>query len=464
MYSSEITDVYARILATYFVQLIMGLVVVGIFYYFSYTYNRKFLRTWAWSWLAFAFHMAGLFLTTQLLLKGAGSRISYTLLAQMGAFLHVLFLLAGTYEYINKRIIPIRKYAIFISVTVALAILSVVIWHADPAAYNYRYALRLGLRTFLAASGFLVTALIVWTNKAFARSFGQKMLAVVFVLYSFDQFFYLSIILLNLVGPGPEIPSFFGIIDLLLISLIGLAMILWLLEDEREKLKIANKELDSFLYSTSHDLRAPLASILGIANLSKYDVTDEKAKNMLSMIEERAKKMDLVISDILNLAKSKKSELKIENIDFGKVLKEMLNDVKFSKGPSNIRLIYHESKLHWFYSDYNQLKIILGNLLSNAIKYHNTGQDDPYIKVDFTKDDKRCLISVEDNGQGIPKESQSRIFEMFYRASLSQDGTGLGLYITREAVTKLGGEISFISEEGKGTRFIVLLPLMKVYS
>jgi signal transduction histidine kinase len=464
MFNAEITDVYSRILAIYMVQAVMGLVVGIIFYYFSYAYHRKFLRTWAWSWIAFAFYMMGMFLTTQHLASFGTGRLSFTLLAQIGSLLQVLFLIAGTLGFISKRVIPGKTLLIWLIVTVFLAFLSVLLWHSDPSANNIRYTLRVGLRTFLSAAGFLITSLIVWINPLFTRSFGQKMLAIVFLLFSLDQFFYLSIIIINVFGPGAEIPSFFGVIDMLLIALISIGMILWLLEDEREKLKIANKELDSFLYSTSHDLRAPLASILGIANLSKYDVEDEKAKGLLTMIEERAKKMDLVISDILSLAKSKKSELKIEIIDFGKLLNEMLNDVKFSKGPANIRLIYHASKLHWFYSDYNQLKIILGNLLSNAVKYHNTNQEDAYIKVDFSKDDKRCLISVEDNGQGIPRESQSRIFEMFYRASLSVDGTGLGLYITREAVTKLGGEISFISEEGKGTRFIVLLPLVKVHS
>lgn len=185
-------------------------------------------------------------------------------------------------------------------------------------------------------------------------------------------------------------------------------MIMWLLEDEREKLRIANNELDSFLYSASHDLRSPLASILGITNISKYEVREEGAKKLFAMIEERAKKLDLVIADILNLARSKKKDLKTEKIDFNKLLQDIASDIKFSRGAQKIRLEYDESIINSFYSDSTQLKIILGNLLSNAVKYHNIEQPDPYIKVSFKKEEKRLLL-------------QFRIMEPAFRKAVNQE-------------------------------------------
>lgn len=449
---------YARMLTTYLVQLIMGLVVCGIFYYFSRTYNRTFLRTWAWSWLAFALYMLGSFMVLQKIEYGIITRLFSTWLTQVGALLQITFLLSGTYELTKSKTIRLKTHAITVLIAVLIATITVLLYHSDPTAFNLRYVFRFGIRLGVAGVGFFIASLVVWINPTFTRGFGQKMLAISFLLFGVEQFYYLSIVIINIAGGFADIPTFFGLIDLLLIALMAMAMVMWLLEDERERLRVTNNELDSFLYSTSHDLRAPLASILGIANVSKYDVTDANALKLFGMIEDRAKKLDMVIDDILNLARSKKKEIKIEKIDFSNLLHEILNDIRFVKGTTSIEFIYNHDVSHWLYTDTTQLKIILANLLSNAVKYHNLQQVQPYIKVTFIKDEKRTLLSVEDNGQGIPSASQPKIFEMFYRASLNTQGTGLGLYITREAVHKLKGEISFISTEGSGTRFLVSLP------
>ena len=95
--------------------------------------------------------------------------------------------------------------------------------------------------------------------------------------------------------------DFFGAVDLLLISLMGMSMVMWFLEDERENLNKENKELDSFLSNTSHDLRTPIASILGLTYLGKIELQEEKARSFMGMIEERIRKLDLVIGDILSL-------------------------------------------------------------------------------------------------------------------------------------------------------------------
>jgi signal transduction histidine kinase len=100
---------------------------------------------------------------------------------------------------------------------------------------------------------------------------------------------------------------------------------------------------------------------------------------------------------------------------------------------------------------------VLSNLVSNAVKYHRLDQEDPYIRVTFRSSSEKIEIVVEDNGQGIPAESLPKIFDMFYRASLDTDGTGLGLYIVKEALSKIKGTISVRSELGKGSSFTVLL-------
>ena len=99
----------------------------------------------------------------------------------------------------------------------------------------------------------------------------------------------------------------FGAVDLLLISLMGMSMVMWFLEDESENLNKENKELDSFLSNTSHDLRTPIASILGLTYLGKIELQEEKARTFMNMIEERIKKLDLVIGDILEFVTKQKN-------------------------------------------------------------------------------------------------------------------------------------------------------------
>jgi len=91
------------------------------------------------------------------------------------------------------------------------------------------------------------------------------------------------------------------------------------------------------------------------------------------------------------------------------------------------------------------------------VKYHRLNQEDPYIKIDFERSNNHVVITVEDNGQGIPPQSLNKVFDMFYRASQETDGTGLGLYIVKEAVSKIKGKIDAKSEYGKGSVFTVTI-------
>jgi signal transduction histidine kinase len=111
-----------------------------------------------------------------------------------------------------------------------------------------------------------------------------------------------------------------------------------------------------------------------------------------------------------------------------------------------------------FYSDLSRIKIIFNNLMSNAVKYMNTRSAEPYISVRISKATQGVNMVVEDNGIGIKQEHLSRIFDMFFRATTQATGSGLGLYIVKEAVNRLKGDISISSQQGLGTRFDIYLP------
>lgn len=248
-------------------------------------------------------------------------------------------------------------------------------------------------------------------------------------------------------------------IGLILFSVIlVMAFVKWRtnnIQNQNRKLSKLNAELDRFVYSASHDLRAPLTSILGLVYLMKK----EKKKNneYLDLIEQSIKRLDNFISDIINFSRNARLELIPEAIDFQKAISDVFSYVAYldqnNKIKKNIDIKGHGD----FYTDKTRLDIILNNLISNAVKYHNLAQDQPYINVRITFSEKTLHISIEDNGQGIRPEHQKNIFKMFYRANHDNKGSGLGLYIVFETVQKLGGKITFSSTYGKGSTFTLTL-------
>nr|WP_246205949.1 HAMP domain-containing sensor histidine kinase [Fulvivirga aurantia] len=234
-------------------------------------------------------------------------------------------------------------------------------------------------------------------------------------------------------------------------------MLLWLLENEHAQLKKTNHELDSFLYSTSHDLRAPVASILGLTNLAKQDVTDTNSHQYFQMIEDSTLKLDETIGNILTLAKSANVAPNITEINIADLVSVLETKLAIKHFNSSVAFI-KEYDTPVIKSDVLQLEIILGNILSNAFKYHKPDVENAFVKLSVKLNESHYSIVISDNGQGIDKESLSKIFDMFYRANESSEGTGLGLYIVKKAIDRLEGQISVSSTLGAGTSFQILLP------
>lgn len=438
-------------------QLILGLILHFVFRHFTILFRRRFLRSWSFSWLAFTIYMGSM-----LVMDLAGSSVRYlpmtfNLIAQLMCFLQVVMILRGIHEMVSERTLNRKRFQKVLMVFVAIAVVTVVAYNEKPDDATQRNLLRFGSRTASTGLGFLITSLVVWFHPKFTRGFGRPLLASTSFLYSAYQLYFFMVILFGAIHIEVATPVFYGIADVLLIGLMGMSMVMWLLEDERMKLEKANLELDRFLYSTSHDLRAPMASIMGLTYLGKLEFKEEKALLFMEMIEERIRKLDAVIVDILNLSRTKKFEVRNEKIQLQRILDEVVSDIRFNKNASAITLDYNPDPDHVFTSDYSQMKVILSNLLSNAVKYHRLDQEKPFIRVAFARFSDYVEITVEDNGIGIPAERLPKIFEMFYRASESTEGTGLGLYIVQEALNRVKGSITVESVEGKGSKFVVQL-------
>lgn len=224
-----------------------------------------------------------------------------------------------------------------------------------------------------------------------------------------------------------------------------------------EELKVRNIELDNFVYKVSHDLRAPLSSVLGLVNLASLKGNTDNLEDYIQRIGQKVKQLDHFISDVLSHSKNLKLELKIEKINLQHLIDQTFTDLNYLKGANEISRDVKIEGIE-FYSDPWRMGEIFRNLISNAIKYRDFSKNDSFIRISIKITPDRTTILFEDNGIGISKANLTKIFEMFYRASEQSDGSGLGLYIVKNAVDKLGGILKVTSEIGKGTSFELKLP------
>lgn len=232
------------------------------------------------------------------------------------------------------------------------------------------------------------------------------------------------------------------------------------LQKANEELRLRNSELDRFVYSASHDLSAPLKSILGLIRVAQMDNPGPAQEQYLGMMERSVHKLEDFIQEVVTYSRNVRMPVRYEAFVFREFVETLLLDHEYSPNFKSIRFII-EDELHGpMISDLTRMKIILNNLLSNAIKFHwiEEGRE-PFVKIHGRMAKGNYIISVIDNGKGISNAHITRIFEMFYRATDGTPGSGLGLYILKESVTKLGGTVSASSELEKGTTFDITLPI-----
>jgi len=221
-----------------------------------------------------------------------------------------------------------------------------------------------------------------------------------------------------------------------------------------EDLKTRNNELNNLVYKVSHDLKAPLKSVKGLIYLSKLENNFEQH---LPVIEERIDNLNLFISDILSHARSLNTEVSIEPLDVEQIVNDCFDELKYLQDITVVDKYIQCSGKH-FCTDKVRLTEICRNLASNAIKYCDREKNQQYVKVKIDITRERLLLTYEDNGQGIQDEYQKNIFNMFYRATEQEEGSGIGLYIVQQAIEKMKGNISVESTPGVGSVFTVELP------
>lgn len=225
-----------------------------------------------------------------------------------------------------------------------------------------------------------------------------------------------------------------------------------------ENLIQANQELDLFIYRASHDLRGPIASILGLTKIAKIEEERHAQISYLDMLEKTADNANEVLSKLL-LVNIVNQAAEHVDIDFDAIVANLkkIFDKRFKELDIDFCVeIKNGLKL---VSDANLLLIICERLIENGIDFRcNRLNEKPFLKLGITGSGNRVVFEFRDNGIGIANNFYQRIFGMFFRASERSQGNGLGLYIARKAAEKLGGEITFESEIDSGSSFRLILP------
>jgi|GEM_PF-87290 len=224
------------------------------------------------------------------------------------------------------------------------------------------------------------------------------------------------------------------------------------------ELQRAYDELNKFAYSVSHDIRGPLAGILGAINLANEIKDVDEMKEMLFLMKKSVKKMDAYVLSMHDYYNLQRGELKITKIDFKKLIGEFKSIYSVLSKVSGVRFDTNISQDGIFRSDYAPLRLIFNNLLSNAFKYQDRNSKNKSVEMIVEVAKSAATIYIKDTGIGILGSHIGEIFNLFFRSNSLEVGSGFGLYNVKSAIIKLNGTIEVQSILHQGTTFTITIP------
>jgi two-component system NtrC family sensor kinase len=234
-------------------------------------------------------------------------------------------------------------------------------------------------------------------------------------------------------------------------------------EEQKRLLEEANKELDSFVYTVSHDLRAPLRGIDGLVNILEQDYAgkfDNQGKDYLSKVRKGAIRMKQLIDDLLTLSRISRIKNPYEDVNMNELVSSVINRIEFDIKEYKVELKI-ASNLSVVHCDRIKVEEVFLNLISNAIKFSSKNKDiNPRVEVGYNDRNEAHEFYVKDNGIGIDKKYHDEIFGIFKRLHTQEEyeGTGAGLSIVKRIIDDHKGSIWVDSEPGKGAAFFFTIP------
>jgi PAS domain S-box-containing protein len=250
-------------------------------------------------------------------------------------------------------------------------------------------------------------------------------------------------------------------------ELLGLSMafnnITELKNSELERIRISNdliqrnKDLEQFTYIISHNLRAPVANILGLSVLIRHPNTNRKVKGeCLKGLETSVKRLDGVVSDLNQIIQVRRGIAeKKETAKFSSMVYNITDSIKYLVEKENVKISTNFSLIDEIFTVKSYMYSIFYNLISNSIKYRKA-EEPPMIEISSRQDDKKTILSFKDNCLGIDlKLHKDKVFGLYKRFHQHVEGKGMGLYMVKTQVESLGGRIDIRSEVNKGTEIVL---------
>ncbi|MEI6021006.1 MAG: ATP-binding protein [Bacteroidota bacterium] len=232
------------------------------------------------------------------------------------------------------------------------------------------------------------------------------------------------------------------------------------LKQKNTELTKLNSELDSFVYSASHNLRSPLTSLKGITNLLlSQKLSPEENLFFIESIIKTIDKLDATIIDIIDYSRNSRMDMQLSIIDMEALAKQSFSEMEFINLSVNFSIECDNKAV--FTSDRKRITSLLDNIISNSLKYSDGSKVTSYLKIKIEINEQHCLIKLEDNGIGMSEEALANAFKMFYRGTNKDSGSGLGLFIVKEILKKIEGSINMDSKIGLGTTTIITLKNLK---
>ncbi|MDR3696627.1 HAMP domain-containing sensor histidine kinase [Mucilaginibacter sp.] len=227
--------------------------------------------------------------------------------------------------------------------------------------------------------------------------------------------------------------------------------------DQNVALNNMNERIKKFAYSVTHDLRSPIASLTGLVSVLEREKDIAKLPDYTEMMRETLELQDKYIRDVLNTIRNENSN-KEEICNLMELVNDIKNQNSFFADGHKVNFL-SELEIWELKCNIADIKVVFNNLISNAVKYADFNKPEQWIKVKSYRKDQQCIIEIEDNGLGIKPEQKENIFKKYFKSGINKKSMGLGLYLAKQAIEDMNGTITVKSLLGKGTSFIVSLPL-----
>lgn len=226
-----------------------------------------------------------------------------------------------------------------------------------------------------------------------------------------------------------------------------------------ERLKVINRELDTFVYRASHDLKGPLASLLGLVDIARQELAEnEVATKYLKLMERSSRRLDNILIDLIEATQVKQGSIEFAKVDVRELVDQIIESLSNRRDFSGVKFDIQIPEGMQVISDQKLLISVLQNFIDNSIKYRDFDKPIAESYITVAMDGNMIDIKVRDNGIGIKPELQKKVFDMFFRGTNQSGGSGLGLYIVKQAVEKLGGTVNMSSEYRVGTTMMARIP------